>query len=193
MAQRSARELGADGARRSAHSAKQSRRKLTHRPHAARASAAANRSSAPTRRCSYHGHDQGDPPLNWTLSAAQDFTKGGPRYEVILDNVASHSLSETRRALTPDGVLLPSSGHAGMGWVIAAALSAIFIRQQGSPFVATTNSESLLALNELIEAGEVTPVIDRTYPLADAPEPFRYLDEGHARGKVVVAVERDSA
>ena len=123
----------------------------------------------------------------------EDFTKGGPRYEVILDNVASHSLSETRRALTPDGLLLPSSGHAGMGWIIGAALSAIFIRQQGRPFVAATNSESLLALGELIEAGKVTPVIDRTYPLADAPEAFRYLDEGHARGKVVVAVGRDSA
>ena len=117
----------------------------------------------------------------------EDFTKGGPRYEVILDNVASHSLSETRRALTPDGLLLPSSGHAGMGWIIAAALSATFVRQQGRPFVAATNSESLLALGELIEAGKVTPVIDRTYPLADAPEAFRYLDEGHARGKVVVA------
>lgn len=118
----------------------------------------------------------------------EDFTKGGPRYEVILDNVASHSLSETRRALTPDGLLLPSSGHAGLGWIVAAALSAIFIRQQGSPFVAATNSESLLELNELIEAGKVTPVIDRTYPLADSREAFRYLDEGHARGKVVVAV-----
>jgi NADPH:quinone reductase-like Zn-dependent oxidoreductase len=77
-----------------------------------------------------------------------------------------------------------------MGWIVAAALTAVFVRQQGSPFVAATNSESLLALNELIEAGEVTPVIDRTYPLSDAAEAFRYLDEGHARGKVVITVEK---
>ena len=111
----------------------------------------------------------------------EDFTKSGPRYDVILDNVASHSLSETRRALKPDGLLVPSSGHAGMGWVIAASLSAMFVRQVGAPFVAATNTETLLALNELIEADKVTPVIDRTYPLRDTASAFAYLDEGHAQ------------
>jgi NADPH:quinone reductase-like Zn-dependent oxidoreductase len=120
----------------------------------------------------------------------EDFTKGSARYDVILDNVGSHSLSATRRVLTPNGLHVPSSGHAGMGWIVAAALAGIFVRQQGSPFVAATNSESLLALNEFIEAGEVTPVIDRTYALSDAAEAFRYLDEGHARGKVVITVEK---
>jgi NADPH:quinone reductase-like Zn-dependent oxidoreductase len=119
----------------------------------------------------------------------EDFTQGSERYDVILDNVASHSLSATRRALTPDGVLLPSSGHAGMGWVMAAALQSVFVRQQGAIFVAATNTETLLALKELIEAGKVTPVIDRTYPLSDTAEAFAYLDEGHARGKVVISVE----
>lgn len=120
----------------------------------------------------------------------QDFTKGSERYDVILDNVASHSLSATRRVLTPDGLHVPSSGHAGMGWVIAAALTAVFERQQVAVFDAVTDSKSLLALNELFEAGTVKPVIDRTYPLSDTAEAFRYLDEGHARGKVVIAVER---
>jgi NADPH:quinone reductase-like Zn-dependent oxidoreductase len=120
----------------------------------------------------------------------EDFTKGSERYDAILDNVGSHSLSATRRVLTPNGLHIPSSGHAGMGWIVAAALTAVFVRQQGSPFVAATNSESLLALNEFIEAGKVTPVIDRTYPLSDAPDAFRYLDEGHARGKVVITVEK---
>jgi NADPH:quinone reductase-like Zn-dependent oxidoreductase len=119
----------------------------------------------------------------------EDFTKGSARYDVILDNVGSHSLSATRRVLTPTGVHVPSSGHAGMGWIIAAALTAVFVRRQGAPFVAATNRESLLALKDLIEAGRVTPVIDRTFRLGETAEAFRYLDEGHARGKVVIAVE----
>jgi NADPH:quinone reductase-like Zn-dependent oxidoreductase len=121
--------------------------------------------------------------------AREDFTQGSERYDVILDNVASHSLSATRRALTPDGLLVPSSGHAGMGWVIAAALQSMFVRQQGALFVAATNTETLLELNDLIEADKVTPVVDRTYPLGETAKAFAYLDEGHARGKVVIAVE----
>jgi NADPH:quinone reductase-like Zn-dependent oxidoreductase len=119
----------------------------------------------------------------------EDFTQGSERYDVILDNVASHSLSATRRALAPDGVLVPSSGHAGMGWVIAAAIQAMLVRRQGAPFMAVTDTESLLELKELIEAGNVTPVIDRTYQLSETAKAFAYLDEGHARGKVVIAVQ----
>jgi NADPH:quinone reductase-like Zn-dependent oxidoreductase len=118
----------------------------------------------------------------------EDFTKGVARYDVIMDNVGSHSLSATRRALTPTGVHIPNSGHAGMGWVIAASLAGIFVRQQAAPFVAATNSESLLALKDLIEAGRVAPVIDRTFRLGETAEAFAYLGEGHARGKVVIAV-----
>ena len=119
--------------------------------------------------------------------AKQDFTKGSERYDVILDNVASHSLSATRRVLTPAGLHVPSSGHRGMGWVIAAALTGMFVRRQAPIFVAVTDNASLLALNELIEAGKVMPLIDRTYALSDTREAFRYLDEGHARGKVVIS------
>lgn len=119
----------------------------------------------------------------------EDFTKGSARYDVIMDNVGSHSLSATRSMLTPTGLHVPSSGHAGMGWVIAAALAGVFVRQQAAPFVAATNTETLLALNELIEAGKVTPVIDRTYQLGETAKAFAYLDEGHARGKVVIVVE----
>lgn len=118
----------------------------------------------------------------------EDFTRGGPRYDVILDNVASHSLSDARRALTPHGVHIPSSGHAGMGWIIAAAFSAMFVRQQAKPFLAITNSADLAVLADLLDAGTVTPVLDRTYPLSEAREAFRYVDQGHARGKVVITV-----
>ena len=119
----------------------------------------------------------------------EDFTKGGPRYDLILDNVASHSLSETRRALKPEGMLLPSSGHAGMGWVIAASVSSMFVKQMGPVFMAKTNTESLSELRELIEAGKVTTVVDRTYRLAETAEAFAYLDAGHARGKVIVVID----
>jgi NADPH:quinone reductase-like Zn-dependent oxidoreductase len=118
----------------------------------------------------------------------EDFTQGGTRYDVIMDNVGSHSLSAARRALTPTGVHVPSSGHAGMGWIIAAYLEGVFVRRQAAPFVAATTSESLLALKDLIEAGKVAPVVDRTFRLGETAEAFAYLDEGHARGKVVIAV-----
>ena len=123
----------------------------------------------------------------------EDFTKGTARYDVIMDNVGSHSLSATRRVLTPTGIHVPSSGHAGMGWVVAAAIAGIFVRQQAAPFVASTTGEELTALNETIEAGKVTPVIDRTYPLGETAEAFAYLDEGHARGKVVITAEHEYA
>lgn len=119
----------------------------------------------------------------------EDFTKSGPRYDVILDNVASHSLSETRRALAPGGIHIPSSGHAGMGWIISAALAAPFVRAQGKPFVATTTAEDLSELAELIDTGKVTVVIDEVFPFERTVGAFRRLDEGHAAGKLVIAVD----
>ena len=68
----------------------------------------------------------------------------------------------------------------------------MLMSQQGRPFLALMNKEDRAVLKELVEAGEVTPVIDRTYPLSETPEAFRYLDTGHARGKVVITVEQNS-
>ncbi|GMR11493.1 MAG: NAD(P)-dependent alcohol dehydrogenase [Anaerolineae bacterium] len=119
----------------------------------------------------------------------KDFTKSERRYDLILDNVANRSFSDLRRALTPQGVIIPNSGHGGMGYVVKAFVLSPFMRQQGSMYLATPNNKDLVVLKELIEAGKVTPVIDRTYPLSDTPEAFRYLEEGHARGKVVITVE----
>ncbi len=121
----------------------------------------------------------------------EDFTTGGPSYDLIFDNVANHSFSDLRRALTPHGVIIPNSGHGGMGYVIKAFLLSPFMRQQGRPFVAKSNHGDLDVLKALIEAGKITPVIDRTYPLSDAPEALRYLEKGHARGKVVITLESD--
>jgi len=118
----------------------------------------------------------------------EDFTQGEPRYDLILDNVASHSFAEYRRVLKPGGTLIPSSGHAGMGYVFKAFLLSMFVRQQGRPFVSTANQDDLITLKELIEVGRVSPAIDRTYPLRETTEAFRYLDQGHAQGKVIIVV-----
>jgi NADPH:quinone reductase-like Zn-dependent oxidoreductase len=121
--------------------------------------------------------------------AQEDFTQSGQRYDLILDQVANHSFSDCRRALTPQGTHIPNSGHSGLGYIIKALVLSLFVRQQGGPYIAIPNNEDLVDLKELIEAGKVTPVIDRTYPLSETPEAFRYLDEGHARGKVVITVK----
>jgi NADPH:quinone reductase-like Zn-dependent oxidoreductase len=118
----------------------------------------------------------------------EDFTQSGQRYDLILDNVGNRSFSDCRRALTPQGTLIPNTGHAGIGYIVKALVVSLFVRQQGRPFVAIPNNEDLVVLKELIESGKLTPVIDRTYPLSETPEAFRYLDKGHARGKVVITV-----
>jgi NADPH:quinone reductase-like Zn-dependent oxidoreductase len=122
----------------------------------------------------------------------EDFTNNGRRYDLILDNVANRSSSDLRRALTPQGIIIPNSGHSGMSYVFKAFLLSLFWSQHGSIFLASSNHKDLVVLKELIESGKVTPVIDRTYPLSDTPEAFRYLGKGHARGKVVITVKPDN-
>jgi NADPH:quinone reductase-like Zn-dependent oxidoreductase len=122
----------------------------------------------------------------------EDFTKSGQRYALILDNVGNHSFSDLRRGLTPQGIIIPNSGHGGMGYVFKAFLLSPFMRQHGSMYLASPNNKDLVILKEFIESGKVTPVIDRIYPLSDTPEAFRYLEESHARGKVVITVEHDN-
>ena len=124
----------------------------------------------------------------------EDFTHNDQRYDFILDNVANHSLSDLRRALTPTGTLVPNGGgfdnhwFAGGGRVIGAHVLNRFVSHKLRPFLVSPKFEDLLVLKELIESGKLTPVIDRTYPLAEVSEAIRYLAEGHARGKVVVTV-----
>ena len=129
----------------------------------------------------------------------EDFTQGGPRYDLILDNVANHSLSDLRRALTPEGILLPNSGSGGGRWfgplgrIALASVLSPFVGRQGRPFVATVKTKDLVDLTKLIKAGMLTPVIDRTYPLSETPEAMRYVAQGHARGKVVITMEQNEA
>ena len=122
-----------------------------------------------------------------------DFTLGDERYDVILDNVGSHSLSEARRPLTPNGILLangaPISGwFGGLGRFAEAAIVSMFVKQQGRGFVSFSTEEDLATLKDLAEAGKITPVIDRQYPLSEAPEAVGYVGERHSQGKTVITM-----
>jgi NADPH:quinone reductase-like Zn-dependent oxidoreductase len=126
---------------------------------------------------------------------AEDFTKGGPRYDLILDNVGNHSMSETRRALAPDGRLISNGGgHAGgkLGRTIRMAVVSMFVRQQAGPSMKTQNSSDLDVLKVLVEGGKITPVVGGTYPLERTPEAIEHVAQGHARGTVVLSVSQPS-
>ena len=121
----------------------------------------------------------------------EDFTQGGQRYDLILDNVGNESMARTRRALKPTGTLISNGGgHADgkLGRTVRAMLASLVVRQQASPTVKSQNHDDLVALKSLIEAGQVTPVIDRTYPLTEAPAAIGHVAEGHARSTVVLTV-----
>jgi NADPH:quinone reductase-like Zn-dependent oxidoreductase len=123
-----------------------------------------------------------------------DFTQGGQRYDFILDNVANHSLSDLRRALTPTGALVPNGGgfdnhwFASGGRVISAHVLKRSVDPRLRPFLLSSKLADLVVLKGLIEAGKITPVIDRTYPLSETPQAIGHVGEGHARGKVAITV-----
>jgi NADPH:quinone reductase-like Zn-dependent oxidoreductase len=125
---------------------------------------------------------------------AEDFTKGPQRYDLIVTLAGNRSLSDLRRALTPKGTLVLAGGGSDGQWLapllgpLGALILSRFVGQRLVTLLAVMRKDDLLFLNELIDAGKLTPVIDRTYPLAEAPEALRYLEAGHARGKVVVTV-----
>jgi NADPH:quinone reductase-like Zn-dependent oxidoreductase len=124
----------------------------------------------------------------------EDFTRNGHRFDFILDNVANHSLSDTRRVLTPSGKLQSNNGTSGGRWfgtigtVLKSATVSMFDRRQLGPAIKFANRADLLALKELIEAGKITPVIDATYALSDTGKALAHVGEGHARGTVVISV-----
>jgi NADPH:quinone reductase-like Zn-dependent oxidoreductase len=123
----------------------------------------------------------------------EDFTKGGQRYDLIVDCMANHSLSACRRVLSSQGTYIMVGGTGGR-WMgpLAQGLKAIllsrFVKQRLVMFFTSSNKADLIALKELAEGERVTPVIDRTYVLNEVAQAVRYLEEGHARGKVVIAL-----
>jgi NADPH:quinone reductase-like Zn-dependent oxidoreductase len=124
----------------------------------------------------------------------EDFTDGCVRYDVILDNVGNRPLGRLRRALTPTGTLVFNAGgppgrvFGAMGSMLRVTATSRFVRQRLRVCLARQDRANLLAVTGLIEDGTLTPVLGRTYPLADAAEGLREVERGHARGKLVIAV-----
>jgi NADPH:quinone reductase-like Zn-dependent oxidoreductase len=122
----------------------------------------------------------------------EDFVDERRAYDVILDTAGNRSLSHLRRALTSDGILVIIGGEEGGPWLagtdrqLRAGLLSPFVSQSLRSFVAAARQGDLRLLKELIETGKMTPVVDRSYPLSEAPEAIRHLTEGHARGKIVL-------
>ena len=126
----------------------------------------------------------------------EDFTKSGQHYDLIFDLVANHSFSARRRVLSPRGTYV-GAGIVGLGGSMVRLLThqitelvlSPFVSQKFVTFMAKLSKEDLAILGELVEAGKVTPVIDRCYSLSEAPEAILYLEQGHAQGKVVITFE----
>jgi NADPH:quinone reductase-like Zn-dependent oxidoreductase len=121
----------------------------------------------------------------------EDFTKSGQRYDLILGANAHHSMFVYRHMLTEDGIYVAIGG--GLPQIFESLLLARFLSRMGRKkarfFIASINRENLTFLKDLVETGKVTPVIDRRYPLSDAADALRYLEQRHAQGKVVLTVE----
>ncbi len=125
----------------------------------------------------------------------ESFVDGSRRWDLIIDTAGRRPLSHLRRALTRRGTVVIVGGDGGGRWtggffrgVLRAPLLSLFVGQRLRGLATTERLEDLQRLAELIESGQVTPVIDRTYPLIEAPDAIRYLEHGHPRGKVIIAV-----
>jgi NADPH:quinone reductase-like Zn-dependent oxidoreductase len=119
----------------------------------------------------------------------EDFTRNGQRYDLIFDAVGNRSVSDYQRVLSPNGIC------AVAGFTSLSRLFQFMLlggKKVGLMETAKGNKKDLLFIKELLEAGKVMPVIDRSYPLRETAEAIRYLEEGHAQGKVVVTVEQNN-
>jgi NADPH:quinone reductase-like Zn-dependent oxidoreductase len=129
----------------------------------------------------------------------QDFTAGTERYDLVVDNVGNHSFGKIRGVLAPEGRYVIVGGNSDDRWLgalttpLKAMLWSPFVSQESIFFMAELKPEDLAFLGDLMAAGKVTPVVDRTYPLGEVAEAIRYLETGRARGKVIVTMGPDAA
>jgi NADPH:quinone reductase-like Zn-dependent oxidoreductase len=127
----------------------------------------------------------------------EDLGARGVRYDLVLDVGGNRSLSELRGVLSPDGRLVIVGGETGGRWLggtdrqLRAMMLSPFVSQKLGTFISSENNVDLATIRDLIEAGELTPLIDRTYPLGEVPDAIRYLQDGHVRGKVAITVRDD--
>ena len=127
----------------------------------------------------------------------EDFTRSGQRYDLIIDTVGNRALLDYRRVLTPSGIFVGVGGESSENWIgpmsrwLDARMLRPVVHQKLVMFLAELNAADLTVLADLMRAGKVTPVIDRRYPLSETAEAIRYLEKGHARGKVVIDVAPD--
>jgi NADPH:quinone reductase-like Zn-dependent oxidoreductase len=128
----------------------------------------------------------------------EDFTNGTQRYDLIFDLIGNHSFSERRRVLNPNGICVMAGvggagWHDGMGMRLAGELNAYvrsrFVCEKFVAYIAAFNKADMTILADLIQSGKMRPIIDRTYTLSDVPAALQYLEQGHARGKVVITVD----
>ncbi len=125
----------------------------------------------------------------------EDFTKSGQQYDLILDCMSNHSLLACRRVLNPKGIYIAVGGPGGrwmigpLARLITATLLSRFVSQKLFMVLTKRSKEDLMFMQELLKAGKITPVIDKCYSLNEVPEAIRYLEAGHARGKVVITLE----
>ena len=122
----------------------------------------------------------------------EDFTNASRKYDLIIDNVANRSVSDLKRALSPNGICVivgfSSLSRMFQHMFLGPLISMTGNRKIGGLGAAKPNKKDLVLLKELLDTGKIKPVIDRHYPLSEVPEAIRYLEEGHARGKVVITI-----
>jgi NADPH:quinone reductase-like Zn-dependent oxidoreductase len=124
-----------------------------------------------------------------------DFTQGPERYDLIIDTVGNHSLSEIRRVLTPSGALIIVGGPSDNSWagpltgLMKATVTSPFVSQKMIFMLAQANKEDLDILRDMMQTGRLTPVIDRRYKLNETADAISYLERGHARGKVIITLD----
>jgi len=122
----------------------------------------------------------------------EDFTRSGQRYDLILAANAYHSILDYRRALSRDGIYVWAGGKVSPQVMLLGPLLSLIGRKKIRFFLAKLNKTDLVFLRDLLAAGKIVPVIARRYPLSDVAEAIRYLEEGHAQGKVVITVEHST-
>ena len=122
-----------------------------------------------------------------------DFTRSDQRFDLILDNTGNRSFSDMKKVLSADGQIIPNSGHGGMSYVIKAFALAPFTNKIGGMKIANLNNRDFNILRKMMESGDLKPFVDKVFPLEKTPEAIKYLEDGLARGKIVISMDSEES